>query len=78
MLMKLIPVANFIKLFQCNFSHYQYIALSFDSGYAASSINHANKSCTKSTPFAKFIKLFCHNLQRHQCIALNLDSGYNY
>jgi hypothetical protein len=58
MLMKLIPVANFIKLFRCNFSHYQYIALSFDSGYATSSVNHAEIFLKKLRPVANLIKLF--------------------
>ncbi len=58
MLMKLIPVANFIKKFNCNLRHYQYIALSFDSSYAASSVNHAEIFLKKLTPVANLIKLF--------------------
>ncbi len=63
--MKLRPVANFIKLLRCNFSHYQHIALSFDSGYAARGLNHAGKSFNKLRPVANFINLFGHNLHHY-------------
>ncbi len=56
--MKLIPVANFIKLFQSLFIPLLAFALSIDSGYAAKGINYYPKIFMKLTPKANFIKLF--------------------
>jgi hypothetical protein len=59
--MKLAPVANFINFFWYNLHHYQYNALSFDSGYTAKGVNYnviITSSVMKLTPVANFIKLF--------------------
>ncbi len=56
--MKLTLVANFIKLFWNNLCCYPHIALSFNSGYAARSINYAEKSVMVLAPGACTIKLF--------------------
>ncbi len=55
--MKLTPVANFTKPFWHNLRCYRHIAVSYDSGYTAKSINYADKSFIKLTPVANNIKL---------------------
>jgi hypothetical protein len=67
--MKLIPVANFIKLFGRNLCYYQHIASSFECGYAARGVNNIQKSFMKLTPVPNFIKLFGRNLYYYQHIA---------
>jgi hypothetical protein len=48
--MKLTQVVNFIKHFWRNLCGFQHFAISFDSGYAARSINYVKKSFMKLTP----------------------------
>ncbi len=53
------PEANFIKLFfQRNLRSYQHIAFSFDSGYAASRVNYAEKMFYEIGRRINVIKLF--------------------
>ncbi len=71
--MKLITVANFIKLFWHNLSPQWHIAISFDSAMV---VNHAKKHFIKLTTATNFIKLFWHNLRCYWCIALSFYLGY--
>ncbi len=74
--MKLATDVNFKKPFWCNLCCYRHIAVSFDSGYAASVINCAEISFMKLAADVYFIKLFWCNLCCYRLIALSFDLGY--
>jgi hypothetical protein len=75
-LMKLTPVANYIKLFRLNLHCYRHIASSFESCYAARDVSYSEKNLMKLTPVANYIKPFWHNLCYYQHIALISNSSY--
>jgi hypothetical protein len=55
---------------------HRHIALCFDSGYTARSVNYAEKVLRNCLIGVHLITLFGVNLHRYWCIALSFDSGY--